>query len=64
MKQELSILTASIDPETGLIWIGLVLDGHKEVHLLAKPSVTGSAIRHLAEALAKKAATAPHDDGA
>lgn len=55
MKQELSLLVAFVDPETGLIGINVILDGNQETRLVASPQAVASAIRHLAEALAKKA---------
>ena len=52
-RQELSLLVSSPDPETGLIAVNIIIDGHQEVCLVVKRATAAEAIRSLAEALAK-----------
>jgi hypothetical protein len=53
-RQELSLVTSSIDPETGLIAVNIIIDGHQEVRLVTKRATVASAIRSLAESLARE----------
>jgi len=52
-RQELSLVNAFPDPETGLIAINIIVDGYQEVQLVASPSHIASAIKSLVEALAR-----------
>lgn len=54
-RSELSLLVAFPDPETGLIAINVIIDGHQEKRLVASPAHVASAIEHLAKALARVA---------
>ncbi len=57
MRQELSVVNAFPDPETGLIAINIIVDGYHEVQLVASPSHIASTIKSLVEALARVAKT-------
>lgn len=56
-RQELSLVNAFPDPETGLIAINIIVDGYQEVRLIASASHVASAIKSLVEALARVAKT-------
>lgn len=52
-RQELSLVNAFPDPETGLIAINIIVDGYQEVRLVASASHVASAVKSLVEALAR-----------
>jgi hypothetical protein len=54
-RQELSLVVAFPDPETGLIAVNVIIDGHQEVQLVASPAHIASAIEMMAKALARAA---------
>lgn len=56
-RQELSLVNAFPDPETGLIAINIIVDGYQEVRLVASASHVASAVKSLVEALARVAKT-------